>query len=78
MMLLDDKVIYAAPISPYLAQDISAHRIEGMTALTGTGDNGREMARNLSLYLRGGALPVKMEVVSPVKNVSYNATVPLL
>ena len=81
MMLLDDQVIYAMPISPYLARDfaqgISAQEIEGMIAVTGTGDIGREKARNVSIYLRSGPLPVKMEVVSPVTNLSYTATVPL-
>ena len=81
MMLLDDKVIYAVPMSPHIAQviaqDTSAQQIVGMIVVTGTGDRGKEIAGNLSMCLKSGALPVKMEVVGPVKNLSYTATAPL-
>jgi preprotein translocase subunit SecD len=64
IMLLDDKVFYEQPISPQLASDITTKPVDTLMAMTGTGDNGSDMARKVSMCLKAGAMPVKMEIVS--------------
>ena len=60
IMLLDDVVVYSAPLSPSAASQLNAHPIFSWQAGTGS----EEEARNLQIHLRAGALPVNVEIVS--------------
>ncbi|NJD54342.1 MAG: preprotein translocase subunit SecD [Candidatus Methanoperedens sp.] len=63
IMLLDEKEIYSAPLSPELARNIQSVPQKGLTATTGTGDEGQREAIELQIHLRAGALPVKVDVI---------------
>jgi preprotein translocase subunit SecD len=70
VMLLDDGVIYSAPLAPELAenlqelynknQDVPSY---ALVATTGAGDLGKENVEQLYIHLRAGALPVEVDVI---------------
>jgi preprotein translocase subunit SecD len=60
IMLLDDEVVYSAPLSQSAASQLSVFPIFSWQAGTGT----EEEARNLQIHLRAGALPVNVEIVT--------------
>ena len=61
-MLLDNKVIYSAPLSTELAGNLQHETIQQLLASTGTGQSGQTAAQNLEIHLRNGALPVDVSV----------------
>ena len=61
-MLLDDVVVYSAPLSQDLAAKIQTEPIRQLFASTGSGDAGLQSAKNLEIHLRAGALPVDVVV----------------
>jgi len=61
-MLLDDVVVYSAPLSPDLATKLQTEPIRQLFASTGSGDAGLQSAKNLEIHLRAGALPVDVVV----------------
>jgi preprotein translocase subunit SecD len=61
-MLLDEKVVYSAPLSADLASSLVREPVRQLYASTGAGDSGLEAARNLEVHLRAGALPVDVAV----------------
>ncbi|MDI9633524.1 MAG: preprotein translocase subunit SecD [Methanolinea sp.] len=61
-MVLDEKVVYSAPLSPDLAAKLAREPIRQLFASTGTGTAGLEAAKNLEIHLRAGALPVDVIV----------------
>ena len=63
IMLLDEKEIYSAPLSPELARNIQSVPVKSLSAGTGTGDEGQRRANELQIHLRAGALPVKVDVI---------------
>ena len=67
VMLLNDMVIYFAPFSPELAEEINYKPIYNLVAGTGTGDSGYKHAKDLIIHLRAGALPVNCKIVSSVE-----------
>ncbi|MDR0767686.1 MAG: preprotein translocase subunit SecD [Methanosarcinales archaeon] len=60
IMLLDDEVVYSAPLSHSAANQLNSQPIFSWQAGTGS----EEEARNLQIHLRAGALPVNVEIVS--------------
>jgi len=62
-MLLDDVVIYSAPLSPDLANELKAHPVYNLIAETGSGEEGRQAAKELIIHLKAGALPVPVEII---------------
>ncbi|WP_174589817.1 preprotein translocase subunit SecD [Methanocella conradii] len=64
MMLLDDKVFYSRPLSSDLANSLKTKPVDQMEAMTGTGEEGKAMAKEVSVHMRGGSLPVSVQVVS--------------
>ncbi|AFC99034.1 Preprotein translocase subunit SecD [Methanocella conradii HZ254] len=64
MMLLDGKVFYSRPLSSELANSLKTKPVDQMEAMTGTGDEGKAMAKEVSVHMRGGSLPVSVQVVS--------------
>jgi len=62
MMLLDDSIIYNAPLSPNLADELKSAPVRDLFASTGSGEEGQEKARNLEVHLRAGALPVEVKI----------------
>ncbi len=58
VMLLDDNIVYSAPLSPNLAGDLRVSTVRSLSASTGVGDEGLKEAKNLEIHLRAGALPV--------------------
>ncbi|MHC1579569.1 MAG: MMPL family transporter [Candidatus Alkanophagales archaeon] len=63
VMLLDDVVIYSAPLSPELAEELKTHPVYNLIAETGSGEEGRRAARELIIHLKAGALPVPVEII---------------
>ncbi len=70
IMLLDDKVIFSAPLDPELANNLQELYDKNQNvpsysfvATTGTGDIGRENVEQLYIHLRAGALPVEVDVI---------------
>jgi preprotein translocase subunit SecD len=61
-MILDNVVVYDAPLSPDLANELQTKPVREMYASTGMGDAGLEEAKNLEIHLRAGALPVDVSV----------------
>jgi preprotein translocase subunit SecD len=61
-MVLDDQVVYTAPLSPDLASKIQFEPTQQLFASTGTGQQGLTAAENLEIHLRAGALPVQVVV----------------
>lgn len=64
MMLLDDQVFYSRPLSSQLASDIATRPVDQMVAMTGTGQEGQTMAKDVSVHMRSGSLPVSVIPVS--------------
>ncbi len=62
-MLLDDVVVYSAPLSPELAQDLKEKPAYGLRAETGLGTEGYEAAKALIIHLKAGVLPVNVKIV---------------
>ena len=62
-MLLDDVVIYSAPLAPKLAQDLRDKPVYGLRAETGLGTEGFERAKELIIHLKAGVLPVNVEII---------------
>jgi preprotein translocase subunit SecD len=62
-MLLDDVVIYSAPLSPELAQDLKTKPAYGLRAETGLENEGFERAKELIIHLKAGVLPVNVEII---------------
>ena len=70
IMLLDDEVIFSAPLDPELANNLQELYDKNQNvpsysfvATTGTGDTGRENVEQLYIHLRAGALPVEVDVI---------------
>ena len=59
IMLLDDKVVYSAPLSPDAAAQLNTYPIYSWQA----GISSYEEARELQIHLREGALPVNVEII---------------
>jgi preprotein translocase subunit SecD len=64
MMLLDGKVFYSRPLSADLANSLKTKPVDQMEAMTGGGDEGKALAKEVSVHMRGGSLPVSVQVVS--------------
>ncbi|RZN42153.1 MAG: preprotein translocase subunit SecD [Methanosarcinales archaeon] len=70
VMLLNDEVIFSAPLAPELAENLQELYDKdqnvpsySFVATTGTGDAGRENVEQLYIHLRAGALPVEVDVI---------------
>ena len=61
-MLLDNQIVYSAPLSPDLAANLQKEPSRQLVASTGSGDAGLNAAKNLEIHLRAGALPVDVSV----------------
>ena len=59
IMLLDDEIVYSAPLSSSAAAQLNTYPIYSWQA----GINSREDARELQIHLRAGALPVNVEII---------------
>lgn len=62
-MLLDDVVVYSAPIADDACEKLKEGVIYVWTANTGSGEEGRAEARELIIHLKAGALPVSVEII---------------
>lgn len=62
-MLLDDVVIYSAPLSSELARELEEKPVYGLRAETGLEDEGFERAKELIVHLKAGVLPVNVEII---------------
>ena len=62
-MLLDDVVIYSAPLSSDLANELKTRPVYNLIAETGEGEDGRRAAKELIIHLKAGALPVPVEII---------------
>lgn len=60
MMMLDDEVVYSAPLSRSAASQLNSQPIYSWQA----GTSSQEEARTLQIHLRSGALPVNVEIVN--------------
>lgn len=63
MMFIDDKMFHSRPMSAELANSLKTQQVDTMIAMTGTGDDGKLIAKFVSIFLRTGPLPVKTEIV---------------
>ncbi len=61
-MVLDNKVVYSAPLSEDLAAKIQIEPVRDLLASTGSGTAGLNQAKSLEIHLRAGALPVDVAV----------------
>lgn len=61
-MILDNKTVYSAPLSPELASSLQSEPTRSMTASTGTGTAAMQQATALEIHLRAGALPVDVKI----------------
>jgi preprotein translocase subunit SecD len=61
-MVLDDKVVYSAPLAEDLAAKLQVEPTQQLFASTGSGQQGLTAAENLEIHLRAGALPVQVIV----------------
>jgi len=61
-MILDDEVVFSAPLSPDLAAELQTKATTNLLASTGYGIEGQEQAKLLEIHLRNGALPVEVKV----------------
>jgi preprotein translocase subunit SecD len=61
-MILDNAVVYDAPLSPDLANELQTKPVRELYASTGAGTAGLDSAKNLEIHLRAGALPVDVSV----------------
>ncbi len=64
MMILDDRVFYSRPLSAELANSLKTKPEDTMIAMTGTGTEGQKMAKDVSVHMSAGSLPVNVQVVS--------------
>jgi preprotein translocase subunit SecD len=64
MMILDGKVFYSRPLSSELANSLRTKPVDQMVAMTGTGDEGKAIAKEVAVHMKGGSLPVTVQVVS--------------
>jgi preprotein translocase subunit SecD len=64
MMLLDDKVFYSNPLSSELASSLASKPVDTMIAMTGVGDEGKKLGKDVSIHMSAGSLPVNVQVVS--------------
>jgi preprotein translocase subunit SecD len=64
MMLLDNNTFYARPLSSELAESLRTKPEDTMIAMTGTGGEGKSMAKDVSVHMSAGSLPVSVQVVS--------------
>ncbi len=63
-MYLDEQVVFSAPLSQDLADDLREREILQLRAETGREeDGGKERAKELQIHLRTGALPVNVKVI---------------
>ncbi|MBZ3935336.1 preprotein translocase subunit SecD [Methanimicrococcus blatticola] len=60
MMMLDDEVVYSAPLSQSAANQLNTYPIYSWQA----GTSSQEEAKELQIHLRAGALPVNVEIVN--------------
>ncbi len=63
-MLLDGKVFYTGPLTQELATSLVSKPEDEMTASTGIGDTAQNIAKDVSIHMRAGALPVSVIPVS--------------
>ena len=61
MMILDDVVVYSAPLSPEAAIQLRSQVIYQWHAMTG--NDGEAKAKQLQIHLRAGALPVNVNII---------------
>ncbi|MCW7074127.1 MAG: hypothetical protein OCU20_09730 [Methanophagales archaeon] len=69
-MLLDDVVIYSAPLSPELANEMKTKKIENLVVETGLGEEGFKKAKELIIHLRAGTMPVNVKLVRFVEHLT--------
>jgi len=69
-MLLDDVVIYSAPLSPELASEMKTKKIENLVVETGLGEEGFKKAKELIIHLRAGTMPVNVKLVRFVEHLT--------
>ncbi|RQD82805.1 MAG: preprotein translocase subunit SecD [Methanocalculus sp. MSAO_Arc2] len=62
MMLLDDEIVYSAPLSHDLAARLRVEEVRNLFASTGAGAEGQDRAMILEIHLRAGALPVDVSI----------------
>lgn len=62
IMLLDGNVVYSAPLSRELAEEIANHTIDSLVMSTSPGDEGRELAEKVCASISGGELLLPLEV----------------
>ena len=62
-MLLDNVVVYSAPIADEACKKLKEGVIYVWTANTGREEEGRSEARELIIHLKAGALPVNVDIV---------------
>jgi preprotein translocase subunit SecD len=62
LMLLDDKIVYSAPLNDKLASSLKTAPERILVASTGTGNYGLQQAQTLEIHLRAGALPVDVSI----------------
>ncbi|MDY0267384.1 MAG: preprotein translocase subunit SecD [Methanimicrococcus sp.] len=60
IMMLDDEVVYSAPLSQSAAEQLKTYPISAWQAGTGSSQE----AKTLLIHLRSGALPVNVEIVN--------------
>ncbi|MHC1610361.1 MAG: preprotein translocase subunit SecD [Candidatus Methanospirareceae archaeon] len=70
-MLLDDVVIYSAPLEPELAQELKTKPAYGLRAETGFERDGFKRAKELIIHLKAGVLPVNVEIIGSDKIPAY-------
>jgi preprotein translocase subunit SecD len=63
-MLLDGKGFYSRPLAKDLADMLATNPQDEMIAMTGTGQEGKDLAKDVSVQMRAGALPVSVTPVS--------------
>ena len=64
VMLLDENVIYSAPLAPDAAKELKERPIYRWIAETGSGDEGLMRAKELIIHMRAGVLPVPVEIIA--------------
>ncbi len=62
MMLLDDEIVYSAPLSTDLAARLKVEEVRNLVASTGVGEEALNRAMILEIHLRAGALPVDVTI----------------
>ncbi|UYZ39479.1 MAG: preprotein translocase subunit SecD [Candidatus Methanospirare jalkutatii] len=64
VMLLDENVIYSAPLAEKAAKELKERPIYRWIAETGSGDEGLMRAKELIIHMRAGVLPVPVEIIA--------------